>query len=378
MTLRPFHLAFPVHDLEPPRARSGAERSAAPRGAAATSGSTSTSTATRSSRTSRRDAAHAGASNPVDGHDVPVPHFGIVLTLADWQALADRLTAAGTAFEIEPHVRFKGQPGEQATMFFRDPERQRDRDEGLRRSRASCSRTATEPGAMRAMARQRMMRRFARWHIWLGWLVGFPILMWTVTGLCDGRAADRGSARRRTCAPSTAAIDPAQVRFPQRIGEPIHEARLVAQPDGPAWIVTAADGDRWRYSARYGTATPPVVEDEARRIARGGLCRRGQARAASTYFPRRRSADRARADGRRVAGALRRRHPRLHRRRDRRSAGAAHRPVAALRYDVGPAHHGPADPRGHPPPDPDRVRRAGGDRRDCSAACCCSAAARRG
>jgi uncharacterized protein len=52
---------------------------------------------------------------------VPVPHFGIVLTLADWQELADRLTTAGTAFVIEPYIRFKGQPGEQATMFFRDP-----------------------------------------------------------------------------------------------------------------------------------------------------------------------------------------------------------------------------------------------------------------
>jgi extradiol dioxygenase family protein len=57
----------------------------------------------------------------VDGHDVPVPHFGIVLTLEDWQVLADRLKAAGTKFEIEPYIRFKGQVGEQATMFFRDP-----------------------------------------------------------------------------------------------------------------------------------------------------------------------------------------------------------------------------------------------------------------
>ena len=60
------------------------------------------------------------AANPVDGHDVPVPHFGIVLTLEQWQELADRLTAAGTEFVIEPHIRFAGQPGEQATMFFRD------------------------------------------------------------------------------------------------------------------------------------------------------------------------------------------------------------------------------------------------------------------
>ena len=60
-------------------------------------------------------------TNPVDGHDVPVPHFGIVLTLEDWQALADRLSAAGTEFAIAPTIRFKGEPGEQATMFFRDP-----------------------------------------------------------------------------------------------------------------------------------------------------------------------------------------------------------------------------------------------------------------
>lgn len=61
------------------------------------------------------------AANPVDGHDVPVPHFGIVLGMKQWRALADRLSAAGVAFAIEPHIRFAGQPGEQATMFFRDP-----------------------------------------------------------------------------------------------------------------------------------------------------------------------------------------------------------------------------------------------------------------
>lgn len=67
------------------------------------------------------DAAAAQASNPVDGHDVPVPHFGIVLTLEQWEELAQRLRAAGVKFVIEPHVRFRGQPGEQATMFFLDP-----------------------------------------------------------------------------------------------------------------------------------------------------------------------------------------------------------------------------------------------------------------
>lgn len=61
------------------------------------------------------------SSNPVDGHDVPVPHFGVVLEMADWRELADRLQMVGVDFVIEPHIRFEGQPGEQATMFFLDP-----------------------------------------------------------------------------------------------------------------------------------------------------------------------------------------------------------------------------------------------------------------
>jgi uncharacterized protein len=61
------------------------------------------------------------ASNPVDGHDVPVPHFGLVLTGDEFQVLAEKLRAAGTEFVIEPYVRFKGEPGEQWTMFLLDP-----------------------------------------------------------------------------------------------------------------------------------------------------------------------------------------------------------------------------------------------------------------
>ena len=60
-------------------------------------------------------------TNPVDGHDVPVPHFGMVLEMPDWEALAARLKLAGVRFVIEPQMRFKGQPGEQATMFLLDP-----------------------------------------------------------------------------------------------------------------------------------------------------------------------------------------------------------------------------------------------------------------
>ncbi len=60
-------------------------------------------------------------SNPVDGHDVPIPHFGIVLAWNDWENLAERLKNKGIRFIIEPHVRFQGQVGEQATLFFQDP-----------------------------------------------------------------------------------------------------------------------------------------------------------------------------------------------------------------------------------------------------------------
>jgi uncharacterized protein len=67
------------------------------------------------------DKAPAIAANSVDGHDVPVPHFGVILTMADWQALAERLQAQGIRFVMEPTVRFAGLPGEQATMFFQDP-----------------------------------------------------------------------------------------------------------------------------------------------------------------------------------------------------------------------------------------------------------------
>ena len=61
-------------------------------------------------------------SNPVDGHDVPVPHFGVVLSMDDWEKLTQRLIKNGTEFIIEPTIRFKGKPGEQATLFFKDPE----------------------------------------------------------------------------------------------------------------------------------------------------------------------------------------------------------------------------------------------------------------
>jgi hypothetical protein len=120
MTLPPFHLAFPVHDLEAARAFYG-DLLGCPEG--------------RSSEQwidfdffGHQIVAHLDPAmqprphhNPVDGHDVPVPHFGAVLGMTQWEALAAKLQAAGTAFVIEPTIRFRGAPGEQATMFFLDP-----------------------------------------------------------------------------------------------------------------------------------------------------------------------------------------------------------------------------------------------------------------
>tara|TARA_B100001093_G_scaffold410641_1_gene399960 strand:- start:5885 stop:6313 length:429 start_codon:yes stop_codon:yes gene_type:complete len=60
-------------------------------------------------------------NNNVDGHGVPVPHFGVVLSMDEWQKLANKLSFFNTKFIIEPYIRFKGEPGEQATMFFLDP-----------------------------------------------------------------------------------------------------------------------------------------------------------------------------------------------------------------------------------------------------------------
>jgi len=67
------------------------------------------------------DEAGSVPANAVDGHGVPVRHFGVVLPMHDWQVAADKLTAAGVEFIIKPYIRFKGEPGEQATMFFKDP-----------------------------------------------------------------------------------------------------------------------------------------------------------------------------------------------------------------------------------------------------------------
>jgi len=120
VTLPPFHLAFPVHDLDAARRFYGGLLGC-PEG--------------RSSEQwidfdffGHQIVAHLDPAmqarphhNEVDGAHVPVPHFGAVLGMAEWRALAERLEAEGAEFVIAPAVRFAGQPGEQATMFFLDP-----------------------------------------------------------------------------------------------------------------------------------------------------------------------------------------------------------------------------------------------------------------
>ena len=120
MPLQPFHLAFPVHDLAAARAFYG--------GLLGCPEGRSSDQWIDFDLRGHQIVAHLDpvakpveAHNPVDGHDVPVPHFGVVLEWDDWHALAERLKAAGIRFGIAPYIRFKGQVGEQATMFFYDP-----------------------------------------------------------------------------------------------------------------------------------------------------------------------------------------------------------------------------------------------------------------
>lgn len=120
MTLLPFHLAFPVHDLEAARAFYGGLLGC-PEGRSDARWIDYDFFGHQIVAHLTEGAALRPAHNPVDGHDVPVPHFGAVLPMAEWRAMADRLEASGVEFIIKPTVRFAGQPGEQATMFFLDP-----------------------------------------------------------------------------------------------------------------------------------------------------------------------------------------------------------------------------------------------------------------
>lgn len=116
----PFHLAIPVHDISVANAFYG-ETLGCPRGR-------SSDTWTDFNLFGHQLVCHEVKSNqrtlaynPVDGDQVPVPHFGVVLTMRQWRSLRDNLLTQDIKFIIEPHIRFEGETGEQATMFFLDP-----------------------------------------------------------------------------------------------------------------------------------------------------------------------------------------------------------------------------------------------------------------
>jgi uncharacterized protein len=119
MSLPPFHLAFPVDDLAAARRFYG-ELLGCAEGRSAEHWIDFDLFGHQIVAHLAPDAVSCRATNPVDGEDVPVPHFGVVLPLDQWKALARRLESAGVEFVIAPTVRFEGQPGEQATMFLCD------------------------------------------------------------------------------------------------------------------------------------------------------------------------------------------------------------------------------------------------------------------
>jgi len=120
MSLPPFHLAFPVDDLAAARRFYG-ELLGCPEGRSAEEWVDFDLHGHQIVAHLAPDAVRARATNPVDRENVPVPHFGLVLAMDDWRALATRLQEAGLEFVIAPTVRFEGQPAEQATMFLLDP-----------------------------------------------------------------------------------------------------------------------------------------------------------------------------------------------------------------------------------------------------------------
>ena len=115
-----FHLAFPVHDLAQSRAFYG-DLLGCPEGRSSDAWVDFNFFGHQVVAHLAPEETRPSARNAVDGDDVPVRHFGVILSMDQWHALADKLKAAGTRFIIEPHIRFKGLPGEQATMFFLDP-----------------------------------------------------------------------------------------------------------------------------------------------------------------------------------------------------------------------------------------------------------------
>ncbi|MFI4926464.1 MAG: VOC family protein [Burkholderiales bacterium] len=116
----PFHLAFPVRDLAEARRFYG-ETLGCPEGRSSPDWIDFNFYGHQIVAHLAPDECNFSAVSAVDGHGVPVRHFGVVLSMAQWHEMADKLREVGTEFVIEPYIRFQGEVGEQATMFFRDP-----------------------------------------------------------------------------------------------------------------------------------------------------------------------------------------------------------------------------------------------------------------
>ncbi len=119
MSSAPFHLAFPVRDLDEARRFYGKVLGCEE--GRSTDHWIDFSLFGNQIVTHLCNTGGQSTSSDVDGHGVPIPHFGVVLAMDAFDLLADRVRAAGIKFELEPQIRFQGQPGEQATMFFKDP-----------------------------------------------------------------------------------------------------------------------------------------------------------------------------------------------------------------------------------------------------------------
>ncbi|MBB5055495.1 hypothetical protein HDF16_000164 [Granulicella aggregans] len=120
MQLTPFHIAFPVDDLEAARHFYGTVLGC-PEGRSAAHWIDFDLFGHQIVAHFKPKVATENYANPVDGHDVPVPHFGVVLTMTRWKEFAERLKSQGVKFVIEPYIRFQGEVGEQGTMFLLDP-----------------------------------------------------------------------------------------------------------------------------------------------------------------------------------------------------------------------------------------------------------------
>lgn len=118
--MHPFHLAFPVDDLQKAREFYG-DLLGCPEGRSSEEWVDFNLYGHQIVAHLAKGEAQNDVVSDVDGKKVPVRHFGLVLSMAEWQAMADRLKKAGIRFVIEPYIRFKGEVGEQATMFFLDP-----------------------------------------------------------------------------------------------------------------------------------------------------------------------------------------------------------------------------------------------------------------